>query len=164
MRQVVRFQKILPLWYQLTCVFITVLHLTLMPQIALGARLQLGQARLAGVVRPPVGPQPGAVRLLVDLLVAQVVARLVDGEEPRLLDPLAVLMVGEEPLLPGQGTPGVVLHLLGRRLAGIRGVELLLLGRRIRGVAQRLEGQLVLLTQEAEMRVAIGEAVAVMNG
>jgi len=140
------------------------LHLILMPQIALEARLQLEPARLVGVVQPPVGPQPGAVRLLVGLLVAQVVARLVDGEGPHLLGPPVVLVAGEELLLHGPETPGVVLHLLGRWLVETRGVAQLLLGRRIRGAAQRLEGQPVLPVQAVEMRVAIGEAVVVMNG
>ena len=122
-----------------------------MLQIASEAKPQVEQARPAGVEQPLGDPQPGAVRLLVALLVVRAEAQLVDGVELRPLDPLVVLVVGEVQLLHGPQMPGAVPHLLGPR---------------IRGVVRRLEGRLVLqdLVLEAGMREVIGEAVAVTNG
>ncbi|KAF8607178.1 hypothetical protein BDV93DRAFT_302718 [Ceratobasidium sp. AG-I] len=131
---------------------LVILHLIRMPQMALEAKRQLGQARPAGAAQPLGGPQPGAARLPVVLLVAPVGVQPVDGAEPRLLDPPVVLVAGGVQLLRGPQMPG----------AELRPPE----GPRTPGEARRLEGQLVLqdLVREAEMRVATGEAVVVMNG
>lgn len=129
-----------------------------MPRIPLEARHPAEQAHLGGAVQPRADLQHGVVQLLDDLLVVQ----LADGEEPRPLD-LPVL-AGEARPQRAQETLGAVLRLHGLRLAGTHGVALRLLGRRIRGVVRRLDGRVLVLAQEAEMRVVIGEAAVQTSG